>query len=74
MKGEWYSFNDDYVQYLQDSIAELEVIYDPKYDFSNKKLSDYVNRKYREEKDGVEYEGLTTEEIKRTTRRTKPIN
>ena len=65
LKGEWYSFNDDYVQYLQDSIAELEVIYDPKYDFSNKKLSDYVNRKYREEKDGVEYEGLTTEEIKR---------
>ena len=36
LKGEWYSFNDD-----------------------------YVNRKYREEKDGVEYEGLTTEEIKR---------
>lgn len=65
LKGEWYSFNDDYVQYLQDSIAELEVIYDPKYDFSNEKLSDYVNRKYREEKDGVEYEGLTTEEIKR---------
>ena len=24
LKGEWYSFNDDYVQYLQDSIAELE--------------------------------------------------
>ena len=42
LKGEWYSFNDDYVQYIQDSIAELEVIYDPKYDFSNPNCSDNI--------------------------------
>lgn len=65
LKGEWYSFNDDYVQYLQDSIAELEVIYDPQYDFSNEKLSDYVERKYQEEKDCEEYTDLTIEEIKK---------
>ncbi len=65
LKGEWYSFNDDYVQYLQDSIAELEVIYDPQYDFSNEKLSDYVERKYQEEKDCEEYTDLTIEEIRK---------
>ena len=65
LKGEWYSFNDDYVQYLQDSIAELEVIYNPQFDFSNEKLSDYVERKYQEEKDFEEYTGLTIEKIKK---------
>ena len=40
LKGEWYSFNDDYVQYLQDSIAELDVIYDSRFDFFNNILSE----------------------------------
>ena len=64
LKGEWYSFNDDYVKYLQDSIAELDVVYDSQFDFSNKKLSEYVERKYQEEKDCVEYIGLTSQEVK----------
>ena len=42
LKGEWYSFNDDYVQYLQDSIAELDVIYDSRFDFSNKNSSNHT--------------------------------
>lgn len=65
LKGEWYSFNDDYVQYLQDSIAELDVVYDSRFDFSNTKLSEYVERKYQEEKDCAEYSGLTTQEVKK---------
>ena len=65
LRGEWYSFNDDYVQYLQDSISELEVVYDSRYDFSNKKLSEYVERKYKEEKNFVEYSGLDIREVKK---------
>lgn len=65
LKGEWYSFNDDYVQYLQDSIAELDVVYDSRFDFSNIKLSEYVERKYQEEKDCAEYSGLTIQEVKK---------
>lgn len=65
LKGEWYSFNDDYVRYLQDSIAELDVVYDSRFDFSNVKLSEYVERKYQEEKDCAEYSGLTIPEIKK---------
>lgn len=65
LKGEWYSFNDDYVQYLQDSIAELDVIYDPQYDFTNNKLLDYVNRKYQEEKNSEEYIGLEDDKIRK---------
>lgn len=43
LKGEWYLFNDDYVQYLQDSISEIEIIYDSKYDFSDDKLAEYID-------------------------------
>lgn len=63
LKGDWFSFNDDYVQYLQDSISELNVIYNPQYDFSNEKLKEYVERKYYEEKQIWEDEGLTSSEI-----------
>lgn len=63
LKGEWYSFNDDYVQYLQDSIAELDVIYNPEFDFSNVKLLEYLKRKYQEEKECVEYIGLSEQEV-----------
>ncbi|MBO1915366.1 hypothetical protein J4G37_62375, partial [Microvirga sp. 3-52] len=30
-KGDWYHFNDDYQEYLEDSIAEIDVIYNPDY-------------------------------------------
>lgn len=65
LKGEWYSFNDDYVQYLQDSISELDVIYNPVYDFSKEQLVEYVARKYQEEKDNIEYTGLSNAEIEK---------
>lgn len=65
LKGDWFSFNDDYVQYLQDSISELNVIYNPQYDFSSEKLAEYVERKYQEEKQLLEDEGLTSSEIKK---------
>lgn len=65
LKGEWYSFNDDYVQYLQDSISELDVIYNPVYDFSKEQLVEYVAKKYQEEKDNTEYTGLSNAVIEK---------
>lgn len=65
IKGEWYAFNDDYVHYLKESMAELEVIYDPLFDFSDKKLADYVEKKYQEEKDLLEFVGLSVGEIRK---------
>lgn len=65
LKGEWYLFNDDYVEYLQDSISEIEVVYDPKYDFSDDKLAEYVDIKYNQEKKSEEYLELTETEIRK---------
>jgi len=65
LRGEWYQFNDDYIQYLQDSISEIEVVYDEKYDFSDKKLVEYVELKYQKEKDRIEYVGKSEDEIRK---------
>ena len=65
LKGEWYQFNDDYIQYLQDSIAEIEAVYNPQYDFSNSKWRGYVEEKYKQEKDLQEYANLTEAEKKK---------
>ena len=65
LKGEWYLFNDDYVQYLQDSISEIEIIYDSKYDFSDDKLAEYIDNKYQQEKCLSEYMGLSEREIRK---------
>ena len=36
LNGEWYSYNNDYIDYLNDSLSEIPVIYNPEYDFSKK--------------------------------------
>lgn len=65
LKGEWYLFNDDYVQYLQDSIAEIEVLYNPQYDFSDNKWAEYVEEKYQQEKELQEYANLSEAEVRK---------
>lgn len=63
IKGEWYQYNSDYIEYLQESIKELDVIYNPDYDFSESKLKEYIAQKYSEEKDEAVYCGLTQKQI-----------
>lgn len=65
LKGEWYYYNDDYIDYLKDSIEELDVIYKPEYDFGKAKLKEYQNKQYELEKDFLEYNGLSSTQIKK---------
>lgn len=65
MKGEWYEFNDDYLSYLQDSIDEIDVEYDPQYNFGEKELSKYREEKYRIEKSLPENRGEIGGRIKK---------
>lgn len=41
-KGIWYRYNTDYLNYLKDSISEIECEYHPEYDFSEKQHSDFI--------------------------------
>ncbi len=65
LKGEWYYYNDDYIDYLRDSIKELDVIYDPQYDFGKKQLKEYQKQQYQKQKNLPEYVNLSPSEIKK---------
>lgn len=41
-KGIWYSYNEDYLKYLRDSINEIKTEYHPEFDFSSKKHDDFI--------------------------------
>lgn len=63
-KGQWFKFNDDYLNYLADSIKEIETIYDPKYDFKKSDHEEFIGKKYNVEKEEEIYKGLTEKQIK----------
>lgn len=62
-KGVWYHYNDDYQKYLEDSISEIEVIYNPDYNFSDSIQDEFVKEKLSEERDLPEFEGFTETKI-----------
>lgn len=63
-KGVWYQYNEDYLAYLQDSIAEIDAEYHPEFDFTSVMHDQFVNSKYGQEKDNPEYRDKSPEKIK----------
>lgn len=54
-QGKWYQFNDDYLAYLEDSLAEIEVVHEPKYNYSAVKYKQFISeRKETGQKIGLE--------------------
>lgn len=47
-KGIWYQYNDDYLNYLSDSIAEIRAEYHPSYDFTSQKHMDFIETYFPE--------------------------
>ena len=45
-QGKWYLFNEDYLSYLNDSIREIDAIYDYKYDFNESIHNQFIEDKY----------------------------
>lgn len=64
IKGEWYRYNDNYVEYLNDSVRDLEVVYNEKYNFHKHQLEDYRKLKMVEERNLDDNKGLTDTEFK----------
>jgi uncharacterized protein (TIGR04141 family) len=67
-KGIWYKYNDDYLQYLRDSLQEINVIYNPDYDFTKNQYNDFIGQKYDEEKNMPEYRTKDEKAIKNLLR------
>ena len=65
VQGEWYEFNDDYLDYLKNSLSEIPVFYNPRFDLSQSQLDNFREQKASEEKDDAQYKGLSFEAIKK---------
>lgn len=66
IQGEWYEFNDDYLEYLKNSLSEIPVLYDPCFDLSHSQLEKFQAQKANEEKDDVRYKGQDFDAIKKS--------
>lgn len=68
-KGVWYRYNDDYLTYLRDSLAEIAIEYHAEYDFSSDKYNEYIDYLYDVNKSDTEYKGKTEGQIKASLKR-----
>lgn len=64
--GKWYMFNQDYLTYLNDSVQEIDAIYNKEYDFNDVIHNQFIDKKYESEKDNSKYIGKTESEIKKS--------
>ncbi len=62
--GIWYKYNDDYLNYLSQSIAEIPTEYHPEYDFSKSVYNAFINKCVEKENSAPEYAGKTQKEIR----------
>ncbi|MEK3732863.1 DUF6119 family protein [Paenibacillus sp. FSL M8-0334] len=63
--GSWYVYNEDYLQYLNDSISEIPVEYEEKFNYSKKLHEQFVEKKFQEERQDSNYKGLKPDEIRK---------
>lgn len=65
-KGVWYKFNDDYLAYLRDSVAEIDAEYHPEYDFTAAIHNAFLEKKFADEKDSPQYAGKSATQIQKS--------
>lgn len=63
-KGIWYRYNDDYLTYLEASVAEIDTEYHSEYDFTTAIHNTFVEGRYSAEKDSAVYAGKSESAIK----------
>ena len=63
-RGRWYRCNDDYIAYLSNSLAEIDVEYHQEFDFSNRQWSEYIARKIEEEGPALREQGMSEGNIR----------
>lgn len=63
--GLWYVYNEDYVQYLTDSNAEISVEYDPNLNFSSASHQQYLDDIFQRDQTDEQYRGWTEAQIRK---------
>lgn len=47
IEGNWYEYNEDYLEYLEDSMNDLDIEYDKKYSFYTNEFFEFLKNKYK---------------------------
>lgn len=68
-KGIWYQYNDDYLRYLHNSIAEIDVKYNKQYDFSSRLQNNFIESKMDTARTSTEYTNMDDAQIKASLKR-----
>ena len=63
IKGDWYQYNNDYIEELNQSLSEFEVLDTPEFDWTDAKHNEIIAQKYVQEKALDEYFGKTQQEV-----------
>ncbi len=63
--GSWYIYNEDYIQYLNDSISEIPVEYEEQYNYSKELHERYLEEAYTNERNGEEFRDLGDEAVRK---------
>lgn len=69
ISGTWYKFNQDYQTYLENSLNEIEVIYDSQFNYSKSQHDKYLNDILIQEKNLPKNQDITEEELKKIVKR-----
>lgn len=64
ISGKWYKFNQDYQTYLENSLNEIEVLYDPQFNYSKSQHDNYLNDILTKEKGLPENSHISEQELK----------
>lgn len=59
MDGEWYLYNEDFLEYLFDSIRDIPIQHEPTFNYSAQAHIQFINEKYDELKDTEGYRELS---------------
>lgn len=49
VEGVWYEYNEDYLEYLEDSMNELKIDYIKEYSFYNPKFFEFIKKRYKDD-------------------------
>ncbi|RTE02753.1 DUF6119 family protein [Paenibacillus whitsoniae] len=63
--GSWYIYNEDYLQYLKDSVAEISAEYEAQYDYSQTAHNEFLEQIFQGERENGEYRDLDDSVIRK---------
>lgn len=63
IKGDWYQYNNDYIEELNQSLSEFEVRNKPEFDWTDEKYDEIISQKYVKEMNCAEYSGKTKKDV-----------